>query len=222
MENRAALEALPVFLFVDQSSDLCRRMLLIMQTVSSWSLALVLVAAPLSAGCGGGLSSGVDGSKQGDELSNDETAKVCQAIVNYGSTVFTKDDGCKAAGVLAGALSFALSSSDATIQSACNDGLNNCKKNAPADADPGNSCDVAKADPLCTATVADVEKCATERLDAAASTIDKIPSCGQLSQAYFKDPPKEQQPATIVSAACENTDSKCASAAALIAGSTLK
>ncbi len=197
-------------------------MMLTMQTVSRWSLALVLIVAPLSAACSSGVSSGVDGSKQGADLSTDETTKVCQAIVNYGSTVFTKDDGCKAAGVLAGGISFALGSSDATIQSACNDGVTNCQNDAPADADPSNSCDAVRADPLCTATVADVEKCATERLDAAAAAIDKIPSCGQLSQAYFKDPPKDQQSATVASAACKNTDSKCASAAAVIAGSTLK
>ncbi len=167
-------------------------------------------------GCGSsGVSSGVDGTKKGNELSEDETSKVCNAVIDYRTNAtagVSQADSCKFAGYLtAAALAAFPGATDASIQEVCQGVVDPCLAAKPTDGGdsgetPADVCELVTPDTVktCTATVGDIETCVTEQTDATTDAIKNAPACADITI----DSLKESKPAES-SDACKNVTSDC-------------
>ncbi|HSC89697.1 MAG TPA: hypothetical protein VLC09_20585 [Polyangiaceae bacterium] len=163
--------------------------------------------ALLAVGCGGssGVDSGVDGTKKGSEVTEDEAKKVCEATLDYQESQANKADACRAAGFAMAAFSVATAADDAAVVKACTDAVDACNSAEPQEptTDP-----CAAAGPIagCDNTVDEVEACLTEKIDAGAAALKDVPDCSELSKTYFETyEPSEPAEAE----ACKTVDPVC-------------
>lgn len=178
-----------------------------------------LCAAPLLIACGSsGVSSGVDRTKQGKDLTNEETVQVCEAIVDYGTANI---DACKVAGLTAATFAYIGQKSDADIQAACTAAVSECGEGSEVSST--TVCKQQTTQTSCTATIADVETCATETIDAQAEAFNSLPDCGTYNKAYFQQSAQGGDPGTAPeqSTACKNVTSNCPVVLTLIGATTL-
>ncbi len=184
-----------------------------------------LFAAPMMTGCGSsGVSSGVDGTKKGNELSEDETSKVCNAVIDYRTDAFagvTQADSCKFAGYLTAATLAAFpGATDASIQEACQGIVDPCLAAKPTDGSnsgetPADVCKLVTPTTVktCTATVGDIETCVAEQTDATTDSFKNAPACADITIDSLKEAKPAEQ-----SNACNNVSSDCAVLFTLLGG----
>lgn len=143
-----------------------------------------LVAASLLVACGGGgVSSGVDGSKPAETVTDAEAKDVCEATVQYQAdqaNSISTGDACKFAGALAGAIA-------GNDKALCEQTVTTCNEQADTATDtedePNTSaCSSVTAGVVagCTVTVGEIEECLTEVIDAYIDGIKSAPTCDEL------------------------------------------
>lgn len=164
-------------------------------------------------GCGGGINSGVDGSKKGSELTDDEAEKVCVATIEYSADAVSAADSCKIFGLLA--YKFAEAANQNALE-ACEAARDECldeAEKAPEEPDT-RACGLVDADVLssCDATVAEVEGCLSALIDRSASALKKIPDCAGL-EGYELEDEDEDLPKS-----CEVVQKECPIALTLAGG----
>ncbi len=169
-----------------------------------------LLAASVLVGCGGGVSSGVDGSKPANTVTDAEAQDVCEAVISYQQDSYSTDSICNYAGLVAYATGGGVT--------ACEDTVSQCKSAAAnsESADPANSCSAVNASLVaeCEVTVGDIETCLTEVIDAVADGLNSLPSCSEI-EGYQP----EEGGSTEPSQACQNVaaDPGCAIVLQLVA-----
>lgn len=174
-------------------------------------LAAPLLGATLLTGCGGSsrVSSGVDSEKQGKDLSTEEIQAVCEATIEYRNQQLDGVEAtCRIRGVVAGAVVALSGSSDRLIQEGCSEAYDECKAETQSSAtSPEAACAGApKSAPTCTATVAEVERCLTAQIDMVQSSLEKIPSCDELTQSSAARAANE---ASATSDVCSSVQRTC-------------
>lgn len=160
----------------------------------------------------GEVSSGVDGEKKGSELTVEESRMVCEAIVDYQKSAISDEDACKVYGEAAARTAYGLNAGDESIQKACRDAVESCKSDDARTEESRRVCaNVSTADD-CSATVDDIESCATERIDAAALDYSELPGCASFTRLYFEQDqePDKDDPKVEPSRACKNVQERCA------------
>jgi hypothetical protein len=144
-------------------------------------LGMTLAAALAAAGCGsddngGGVSSGIDGSKPADSLETSDAKKVCDAIASYASSQLTADllrrtfcTSLTAAPALSG---------KAPTVAECNDSVNMClmqAQGAQSMSTAAPSCPSGGTlPPGCNATVGEIQACSTAAIDSARAILSGI------------------------------------------------
>ncbi len=171
-------------------------------------LATPLLVGALACGSNASFSSGVDGTKKASELSDADVTAFCDAA-KATALDFAKDNKagfCKLSGSLAGALGAI--GGDGTA--ACEMTVTACEA---ADATAGASTCTPKID-NCDATIAEIEACYNDSMDALSKTLDEFgsQSCSDLltktsSGAAGGDTTPQS---------CKDLATKCPSAAAQV------
>lgn len=180
------------------------------------SLAIV-VSTGFLAGCGGGggVNSGIDDSKPGNELTAQEIDQVCEATLDYvEEQVDLMDLTCRGTGVVAATIANGLGGGDEDIQAACQAAYEDCLENdAIEDSDWNLTCDDSPDSvPECDATVGQYETCMTDFVDQFAVYSDEILPCDEINEENIdqvvesaQNPPSERPPS------CEVVDETCPS-----------
>jgi hypothetical protein len=148
-------------------------------------------------GGGGSFNTGVDGSKQVGQLTDEEANQVCRASDAYGSDLLTKEQSC-----VFGALLFAQDTAG------CEEFAQMCRE-APEEPDEPDACDEGLPPEVegCTATVDEFEACTEASANQLRNTVAGL-SCADagnaeaLQAAFNATPP----------AACTNIQMKCPNA----------
>lgn len=175
-----------------------------------WTLCVLLSAVMLAAlGCdddeGGSLSSGINSSKQLDELTEAEELKMCEEYASEVNSLFTKEKICKLIAVELGkSMGNNTQMCESTYDSCMSDQmqevfnqlLDDLKIDCSADDYDDGYDDGEEAE--CNATVGEAEKCANDLIAAAKAALNEI-SCDNLTS--FEEP---EEPAS-----CEIVDQKC-------------
>lgn len=175
-----------------------------------------MITAPACGGGGGGgaggpgLSSGVDPTKSGEDVTTEEVTQICEAIGDYLQAKVDRIDVCRVAGVFGAAFLIEDSSAtDADLQEACNVVVDNCRSEGapPIDFDADEELSCEETDPLgeCTATVGEVERCSQDLIDQQFGVFD-VPSCSGLTRSYlesFGETPSE------LPASCQPLEDTC-------------
>ncbi|NLE86511.1 MAG: hypothetical protein GX607_08950 [Myxococcales bacterium] len=178
----------------------------------AWTIGLGMLAATLVPGCGGddggggGISSGVDPTKRGDELSDDEVRKICEAGNDYVVRRSKEIDPCRFAGVLAAGIVAGLDATltDAQLQEACTEGVRACQQTE--DRDPifepdEDTCDDLSVPEECSASVEEIERCIKDSIDETLTMFTDLPACGSITRDFLANytGPEPQAPASCAS-----------------------
>jgi hypothetical protein len=187
-------------------------------------LRLAVVISTVAMGCGGGSSSGfstsVPGSTPLNKLSAADATKLCMDTEAYEQAQLTtelssKDFECRAGGLAAAAFGADSTSTNATVQKACQDFYTLCLKTpldgGASDVDAGtSSSDCTNAQQQvssCTATVSQLSACVSEMTSAIQSA---FPPCNQLTltnvSAFTSDAGTDP---TSSGPACTTLDTAC-------------
>lgn len=183
----------------------------------AWTIGLGMLTITLIPGCGGGsgdggsVSSGVDPTKRGDDLTDDEARQICEAGSDYIERRMSKIDPCNFAGVLAAQLMATLdpSATDAQIQEVCTEGIRACEQTDnedPITAPEADSCDDLNVPDECSATVGEIERCIQDTVDVSLSVFTDLPACGSLTRDFLEN---YTGPDTQTPASCVALDEKC-------------
>lgn len=144
-----------------------------------------VVGCAVIAACSSGVQTSIPGSSTISSLSVEQTRQLCRDRAKYTETVYSISDrtslACNIGAAIAGAFG-SIGGPDAGA-STCQKSYDECKV-APATASDGgttDSCAMVMADSSCTATVADLNSCFVEQLEALRPLTKSAYVCGALS-----------------------------------------
>jgi hypothetical protein len=161
------------------------------------AVALLLSTGLGSVACGGSsktVDSGVDPSKEADELSAEEIQDVCQATVDAAQAI-ADDDAliCRLAGIFIGQLAGSIGGIT-VVKETCSSTEESCLED-PSDyrdqleamggltAGLVPNCEEApESIEGCTVTVGEYESCASDQIDGIADAFGSIPDCDDLTE----------------------------------------
>lgn len=185
------------------------------------TLGLGMLAATLTAGCGGGdgggdgaggVSSGVDSTKRGDEVTEEEAQRICEAVGDYVERKVSQIDLCKVAGVVAAQIVAGVDpeATDADLQAACSEGVQSCNEDEPEPIDPGteDDCTSGEVPEECSSTVGEIEACLKDTVDMSFAMFTEVPDCGSLTRDLLES--EEEEPGEPeMPASCETVQENC-------------
>ncbi|HVW29764.1 MAG TPA: hypothetical protein VHC69_30580 [Polyangiaceae bacterium] len=153
-------------------------------------------------------TSGLTKTESLGDLNDADVATLCSSLGMYiaHDADFT-EARCRVVGFEAAATaSFAGHPTDDVLRSACSDAEDAC---ARAKADPApSSC--SKPNSACTATVAELEACVADFVEAAKTTFLKLPPCALLDGSSFDIDESETPPTEMKQpASCQTLEAKC-------------
>lgn len=153
--------------------------------------ALAMVTAPACGGGGGGggggsgLSSGVNPTKRGNEVTSDEVTQVCEAMVDYAEATLATVDLCRVAGVLRAAFATGDDSlTEENIQELCAEGVQECQADLEEQSEQEGDCSQVEVPAECSATVGELERCYQDQVDVAADLFKGLPDCGSVTRDF--------------------------------------
>lgn len=151
---------------------------------------------------GGAVSSGINSSKQLDELSQAEEQRMCEEFASALEDIFTKETGCKIIAVEMGTSAnnsqLCQSTYDGCMNGQMADVLNNLLGEIVGEMADCTPDDSYEDESECNATVGEAEKCANDTIAAFKAALKQL-SCDNLGS--FQEP---EEPAS-----CEVLDQKC-------------
>jgi hypothetical protein len=151
---------------------------------------------------GGAVASGLPATKPLNTLTPAEVTQICKAVDDSVKSPAVSDGMCKFLAVIATGLeaSFVPGTTDAQLRMSCTEGFEECKKDTePEDCDPPPA--------SCTATVAEVEKCASDLNAAIIAVGTAAPACATLTKAALSTAPSID--ALVEPASCKALEQKC-------------
>lgn len=134
----------------------------------------------------GTLDSGIDGAKQGDELTDAEKKQFCEAADAYGEQVLSDEEFANATCTLK-AINDALNA-DGSVDT-CNVLRQSCISNTP-EIEPEGACDLGIDWSTCQATIAEIEACYQEFSASFAARMRSF-SCSKMAE-YAETPPNQE------------------------------
>lgn len=142
------------------------------------------VALMVGCGGGGGINSGVDQTKTGEELTEEEIAQLCEATADYvAAEVDVKDGTCRVAGLTQGILAYAISGGEEEeMQAACADAYDACLEDDTPPEQTVTCEETPESYPDCEATVAQYETCIEDRIQEMKEYADTVPTCDELTE----------------------------------------
>jgi len=157
-----------------------------MKNLALTSIAILLTTMSL-AGCkggGGGVNSGVDSTKTGEELSEEEIAKLCEATADYvTSELDTKDGACRMVAFPAAFVAYALGGGDEdAMREACTEAYEECLEEDEEQEETVQCEDTPESISDCEATVAEYETCVEDRVAEMKDLEKTVPTCAELSE----------------------------------------
>ena len=132
------------------------------------------------------LDSGIDGAKQGDELTDAEKRQFCEAADAYGEKVLSDEEFAAATCTLR-AIGEALNA-DGSVDT-CDVLRQNCLANKP-ETEPEGDCDLGIDWSTCQATIAEIEACYQEFSASFAARMRSF-SCSKMAE-YAETPPTQE------------------------------
>lgn len=165
---------------------------------------------------GGGLGSGVDSDKLGEDLTDDEVESICEAGQDYLEKKMASDSFEKSICRFA-AVSVALSAPDEeAMKEACDEGYDLCV-DCMANPDKAgcedfetdteeSDCSLEEAPADCTSTAGEIEACYKATVDLSTSLFADVPGCDELTEDS-ELPELEDELDTP--AACESVEDDC-------------
>jgi hypothetical protein len=182
------------------------------------ALGFAFLACSLTAACGGSdnngggggggaVDSGVPGDKQGQDLTQAEVTRICEAVGAYADSKLTDAAACRVVGVLGAlfALGFNSSATEADLKAACDEAVTACLEE-PAQED---SCADEPVPTSCTSTVQEIETCAKDSIDQGAEFLGQFPNCAEVTKAYLES--LENLPEPETPASCATVEQNCPS-----------
>lgn len=149
------------------------------------------------------LDSGIDGSKQGDQLTPDEQTRLCEASQAYRAQLMSEDELRNASCTLVGITAALLAGGSAD---ACELFRKDCVANPPEEM-PGEPtmCSLGVDWSNCKATVAEIEACYEENGESYAAVMRSL-SCAKIAEYESTPPNTEPELGTD----CSLAKAKCA------------
>lgn len=145
----------------------------------------------LLSGCGGSrIDSGVDGSKTGGELTEDETQDVCAAVLEYADESASVDDRCAIDGLTAAFTTYAASiatAPDSELQAACQEAFDECADDVDEDVDFEATCSFVDSLGECTSTVDEIQTCYADLIDESLTIVRDLPACSEITGEILLD-----------------------------------
>ncbi len=118
-----------------------------------------------------GFSTGIDGNKQTGELSNDEEQAICDEMIDYGGSSFSKEVRCE----LASTGAFAdWPEDDEGVRQLCQEQFEDCMDSDRYE-DTAQFC--VQAPEGCSVTVAELEECLEIQVSGRKEYLDSMPRC---------------------------------------------
>jgi len=183
--------------------------------ILGWGVLAVMTAVACGGSDGGGgggaLSSGVDQSKRGDEVTEEEAAKLCEAVADYAAAKAANVDLCETLGVSEAAImaGFDEEMTDEQIEEACQQGKQQCQEMLEEGGEE-QDCSDTPVPSECSSTVGEIERCIKDQIDMTYEALADVPKCAGLTRDILTSW-AENQVETQPPASCETVQEKCPS-----------
>jgi hypothetical protein len=159
--------------------------------------------------CDGGdsnskFSTGLDTAKTPANLSTADRTTFCDKMAVFSSSLLTKADACKLAGMMGAAFG---SMSGGDIKALCTAAYDACMKEPAGSTDTTtNTAECVQGVSTCTATVGEIETCYNDAAAMTKAQMAKIPSCSQITMS---DLTSASTSTSSMPASCTAVEAKC-------------